>query len=62
MHITDALRLPSSLKSIKLDKVSERFWKEVGKKRKKPTVSMMTLEKMHYLSMKKVIDKLFYGE
>lgn len=60
MHFIDTLKLQSTIKQIKLDKVREKFWKEVGKKRKKPAVSMMTIEKMHYLSMKKIINKVFY--
>mgnify|MGYP000869427088 CR=1 FL=1 len=58
--VDSLLEFPKNFRPGKIDTVQEKFWKNISKKSKHPPVSMMTIEKMHYLRMKKVIDKLFY--
>lgn len=56
------LEFPKDFRPGKQCKVQDDFWKNINKKRKRPPISMMTLEKIHYQRMMKTINKAFYVE
>lgn len=56
----ELIAIPKDFKFGKVDRVREEFWKNVKRNKKLQPISLRTIEKLHYLRMKKTIDKLFY--
>jgi len=58
--VNSLLEFSKNFKPGKTCKIQDDFWKNMEKKRKQPLVSMMTIEKIHYLRMVQTINKTFY--